>query len=234
MSVSDTHVKLNIRPDPFCASDNATHFQLSMGLDVGGEGNCWDGRRGQPGCTRLAPLLHGIAMPLNATLARWFYFRAANLDTTREITFEILNAGAASFPGGFDDYNVCSSSDGHDWIRVPATFENGKSLAWTLVPPQRALYFVSNSVEVFSCRGLLNLIRGFSVNGIKGCSIALCPYHPHHSHVNPQAYFAPYPLQRHAELIAEVQSRPGVDLTVLGQSLDGRDIDCLRIGRFSG
>lgn len=52
--------------------------------------------------------------------------------------------------------------------------------------------------------------------------------------MNPQAYFAPYPLQRHAELIAEVQSLPGVNLTVLGQSLDGRDIDCLRIGRFSG
>lgn len=146
MSVSDTHVKLNIRPDPFCASDNATHFQLSMGLDVGGEGKCWFGRCGQPGCTCLDPMRHSHTTPLNTALARWFYFRAANLDTTREITFEILNAGAVSFPDGFDGYNVCSSSDGHDWIRVPATFENGKSLAWTLVPPQRALYFVSACV----------------------------------------------------------------------------------------
>lgn len=130
-----------------------------MGLEVAGEGKCWDGRCGQPGCTRCIPMRHSITTPLAAPLARWFYFRAANLDTTREITFEILNAGAVSFPDGFDDYNVCSSSDGQDWIRVPATFENGKSLAWTLVPPQRALYFVSACV--FRLRPLWLRLEGF-------------------------------------------------------------------------
>lgn len=45
-----------------------------------------------------------------------------------------------------------------------------------------------------------------------------------------QAYFAPYPSQRHAELVAELQQMDGVQLSVLGQTLDGRDLDLLQIG----
>lgn len=45
-----------------------------------------------------------------------------------------------------------------------------------------------------------------------------------------QAYFAPYSLHRHMNVIAEMQSKQNVCLTVLGKTLDGRDIDCLRIG----
>uniref|UniRef100_A0A1D1ZMW8 Peptidase M14 domain-containing protein n=3 Tax=Auxenochlorella protothecoides TaxID=3075 RepID=A0A1D1ZMW8_AUXPR len=44
------------------------------------------------------------------------------------------------------------------------------------------------------------------------------------------AYFAPYPSQRHAELVAELQQVDGVQLSVLGQTLDGRDLDLLQIG----
>lgn len=45
-----------------------------------------------------------------------------------------------------------------------------------------------------------------------------------------QAYFAPYPSQRHAELVAELQQLDDVQLSVLGQTLDGRDLDLLRMG----
>lgn len=44
------------------------------------------------------------------------------------------------------------------------------------------------------------------------------------------AYFAPYSLERHADLIATMAGRPGVSHRVLGQSLDGRPIDCLELG----
>ncbi len=43
------------------------------------------------------------------------------------------------------------------------------------------------------------------------------------------AYFAPYSMQRHADLIASVQSAPRVRLSVLGQTLDGQDMDLLHI-----
>jgi len=44
------------------------------------------------------------------------------------------------------------------------------------------------------------------------------------------AYFAPYTLDMHAALIAEMQAREGVRLRVLGRSLDGHDVDELQIG----
>ncbi|MBO9670124.1 MAG: hypothetical protein J7485_06380 [Sphingobium sp.] len=44
------------------------------------------------------------------------------------------------------------------------------------------------------------------------------------------AYFAPYSLERHADLVAQAASCPGVTLRQLGTTLDGRAIDCLEMG----
>jgi len=44
------------------------------------------------------------------------------------------------------------------------------------------------------------------------------------------AYFAPYSMERHHELVTSVASLPGVSYRSLGKSLDGQDIDCLTLG----
>jgi murein tripeptide amidase MpaA len=44
------------------------------------------------------------------------------------------------------------------------------------------------------------------------------------------AYFAPYSMERHQDLVARMAGRPGVRARVLGQSLDGQPIDCLTMG----
>lgn len=44
------------------------------------------------------------------------------------------------------------------------------------------------------------------------------------------AYFAPYTMERHHDLIARMAGRPGVSARVLGRSLDGQPIDCLSMG----
>jgi murein tripeptide amidase MpaA len=44
------------------------------------------------------------------------------------------------------------------------------------------------------------------------------------------AYFAPYSMERHHDLVARIAAQPGVSLASLGQSLDGREIDCLTLG----
>lgn len=44
------------------------------------------------------------------------------------------------------------------------------------------------------------------------------------------AYFAPYSMERHHDLIAEAASSEGVDYVRLGTSLDGQPIDCLEMG----
>ncbi len=44
------------------------------------------------------------------------------------------------------------------------------------------------------------------------------------------AYFAPYSMERHADMIAEVGMHPDVTLSVLGQSVEGQDMDCVTVG----
>ncbi|WCT72333.1 M14-type cytosolic carboxypeptidase [Sphingomonas naphthae] len=44
------------------------------------------------------------------------------------------------------------------------------------------------------------------------------------------AYFAPYSMERHHDLIAEISSRPGVRYRTLGRTLDGQEMDCLDLG----
>jgi murein tripeptide amidase MpaA len=47
------------------------------------------------------------------------------------------------------------------------------------------------------------------------------------------AYFAPYSLERHADLVAQTQCMLGTDYERLGASIDGRDIDLLVVGERS-
>ena len=44
------------------------------------------------------------------------------------------------------------------------------------------------------------------------------------------AYFAPYSMERHHDLVSTLAALPGVGYRSLGLSLDGQDIDCLTIG----
>lgn len=44
------------------------------------------------------------------------------------------------------------------------------------------------------------------------------------------AYFAPYSMERHHDLVAECAASEGVDYRRLGTTLDGQPIDCLELG----
>ena len=44
------------------------------------------------------------------------------------------------------------------------------------------------------------------------------------------AYFAPYSMERHHDLVAEIAGSEGVEHKVLGRSLEGQSIDCLSMG----
>jgi murein tripeptide amidase MpaA len=44
------------------------------------------------------------------------------------------------------------------------------------------------------------------------------------------AYFAPYTMERHHDLIASVAAQPDVEYRSLGQSLDGQEIDYVKLG----
>jgi len=44
------------------------------------------------------------------------------------------------------------------------------------------------------------------------------------------AYFAPYPTERHHDLIARTARAPGVRARVIGRTLDGQDMDLIEVG----
>jgi len=44
------------------------------------------------------------------------------------------------------------------------------------------------------------------------------------------AYFAPYSMERHHDLVARIATMPGVTTRQLGATLDGRPLDCLTMG----
>lgn len=44
------------------------------------------------------------------------------------------------------------------------------------------------------------------------------------------AYFAPYSMERHHDLVAEAAASEGVELLRLGTTLDGQPLDCLELG----
>ena len=44
------------------------------------------------------------------------------------------------------------------------------------------------------------------------------------------AYFAPYSMERHHDLVARSAECPGIDYRCLGTTLDGQSIDCLELG----
>jgi murein tripeptide amidase MpaA len=48
------------------------------------------------------------------------------------------------------------------------------------------------------------------------------------------AYFAPYSMERHAELVAKTRADPRVRLEVPGATLDGQDMDLLHVGEAGG
>jgi murein tripeptide amidase MpaA len=113
---------------------------------------------------------------------QWFYFRMHGLCHI-PCNIEIQNAGGATYPRGFENYDVVYSYDRINWIRHPTNFSNG-ILNIQFTPLQDAVYF---------------------------------------------AYFAPYSMERHADLIARTLSFPLASLTVLGQTLDGRDLDLIQV-----
>ena len=114
---------------------------------------------------------------------QWFYFRLSGA-AGRSCRFVIENAHGAAYPGGWEGYEACMSSDRHAWSRVKTRYEDGRLIFETLISDD-AVWF---------------------------------------------AYFAPYSMERHNALIALSQHAARARLDVIGETLDGRDMDRLTIG----
>ena len=58
----------------------------------------------------------------HADFAQWFHFRLSGArDTPCVLTFD--NASNASYPRGWEGYNVAASYDHEHWFRLPSTYD---------------------------------------------------------------------------------------------------------------
>jgi murein tripeptide amidase MpaA len=59
-----------------------------------------------------------------AEFMQWFHFRVTDAEG-EELTFHIVNAGDATYAGGWEDYRVAASYDGDRWFRVDTERDDG-------------------------------------------------------------------------------------------------------------
>ena len=115
---------------------------------------------------------------------QWFYFRLTGA-AGEAVELRILNAAGAAYPGGWENYRACMSSDRDEWERVAETSYEDGVLTIRATPEANSVWF---------------------------------------------AYFAPYTMERHHDLVASVAAHPGVEHRSLGRTLDGQEMDYFRIG----
>ena len=75
------------------------------------------------------PISHAVDLAIRpdagGEFLQWFHFRVDGSAGT-DCTFRITNAGETSYTKGWENYQVCTSTDRENWFRVPrTTFENG-------------------------------------------------------------------------------------------------------------
>ncbi len=75
----------------------------------------------------------------HAEFSQWFYFRLqGGRDTACTMCF--MNAGQATYPDGWKDYQAVASYDRETWFRVPTTFD-GQVMTITHTPQRDSVYY---------------------------------------------------------------------------------------------
>jgi murein tripeptide amidase MpaA len=75
----------------------------------------------------------------HADFAQWFYYRLQGA-RDQECMMRILNAGEATYPNGWKDYQAVASYDREHWFRVPTTYD-GQVLTITHKPEKDSVYY---------------------------------------------------------------------------------------------
>jgi murein tripeptide amidase MpaA len=80
-----------------------------------------------------------IRKDTNADFFQWFYFRVCGANNT-PLNMKILNAGEASYPEGFEDYQARASYDKINWFMVPTLFD-GKVMTIEHQPEMNSVFY---------------------------------------------------------------------------------------------
>lgn len=75
----------------------------------------------------------------HADIRQWFYFRVQGTRGER-CTLRFLNAGEATYPDGWKDYQAVASYDRKNWFRVPTAYD-GSVMTISHVPQFDSVYY---------------------------------------------------------------------------------------------
>ncbi len=75
----------------------------------------------------------------NSEFLQWFYFRMQGTEG-QDCKLEILNAGDAAYPDGWEDYQVRISYDRVNWFTAPTSYD-GSKLTIEITPESNSVYF---------------------------------------------------------------------------------------------
>ena len=114
---------------------------------------------------------------------QWFYFRMHGAKD-QACKVNLINAGEAAYPEGWENYQARASYDRETWFQVPTKYD-GNVLSMEFTPEYDSVYI---------------------------------------------AYFTPFSYEQHLDLINNAQQSPLCKLETIGQTIQGRPIDFLRIG----
>jgi len=90
-------------------------------------------------CTNPANILLEIRKDTGSDFLQWFFFRVTGCKN-QILNVSIQNAGEASYPEGFQSFQVRASCDKINWFLVPTTFD-GKCLSFEHQPEMNAVFY---------------------------------------------------------------------------------------------
>jgi len=133
-------------------------------------------------CDQADDIQVNIDKDSNADFRQWFYFRLHGVKD-KDCVVKFMNAAECSYKEGWQDYDVCASTDRQEWFRLPTEFD-GQTMQ---------VEFNTDTDDIYL------------------------------------AYFAPYTFDRHLNLLAFAQHSHLTEVINLGETVDGRDFDMLKI-----
>ncbi len=134
-------------------------------------------------CTDPQDIRLNIRSDAGGEFYQWFYFKLTG-NRGQHYQLNIDNAGASSYPQGWQDYRVVASYDNNNWFRINTQYHDG-ILSFDMLAESDVVWF---------------------------------------------AYFTPFTIHHHNNLISRCALNPQVSVEVLGQTIDGRDIELLQVG----
>lgn len=118
-------------------------------------------------------------------------------------------------------------SDFFQWFHFRVAGARGRRLTFRILNAGQAAYafgWPGYRARVSMDRAAWRLTDGAYENGVFSFS------HAFENDIAWFAYFAPYSMERHQDLIARIAAQPGVAHRELGRTLDGRALDLLTLG----